>query len=138
MSVSFYNFCRPQEKDFFRRVIRFVLLRERKKGQSLSLVAVTKAEMERLNRQYRRENRATDVLSFAGEEPGYLGEVILCREQARQNAREYAWPLQKELTRLVIHGLLHLLGYEHEQGGRKEREMIKLQEKYLSAVLKQN
>jgi probable rRNA maturation factor len=75
-----------------------------------------------LNRQYRRRDVATDVLSFPSDERGYLGDVVIAAGVARRQARAARHPLQTELRVLALHGLLHLLGYDHERdNGRMAR-----------------
>jgi probable rRNA maturation factor len=87
----------------------------------LSLAVVGDEAMRRLNRSYRRQDRPTDVLAFAmaeGEQapatrPELLGDVVLCVDAARRQARAQKHPLLAELTMLLAHGLLHLLGHDH-------------------------
>jgi probable rRNA maturation factor len=75
-----------------------------------------------LNRRYRRKDAATDVLSFPAHEPYALGDIVIAEGVARRQARAAGHSLQTELRVLALHGLLHLLGYDHERdGGRMER-----------------
>ncbi|MGE0454329.1 MAG: rRNA maturation RNase YbeY [Vicinamibacteria bacterium] len=89
----------------------------------LALVFAGDGTLRRLNRSYRGKDRATDVLSFPG--PGGdegLGDVIISVPAAERNARRYGRPLGFELDLLALHGLLHLLGYDHEtDGGSMDR-----------------
>jgi rRNA maturation RNase YbeY len=95
----------------------------------LSLVLVSDAVMRRLNRQWRGADRPTDVLSFAqaegqgGAPEGLLGDVVISVDTARRQARERAAPLTRELDRLLIHGVLHLLGYDHERSPADAQRM---------------
>jgi probable rRNA maturation factor len=87
-------------------------------GVELSLALVDDASMRALNRDYRGIDRPTDVLAFAmaeGEAPerSLLGDVVIAVEVARRQAAERRRPLGDELTMLLAHGLLHLLGYDH-------------------------
>jgi len=91
------------------------------------------AEVRRLNRLFRGKDRTTDVLSFParGElEPGrpHLGDLAVSVPQARRQARRARWTLEEELSLLVTHGFLHLLGYDHE---KDEGEMKRLEETLL-------
>ncbi len=86
--------------------------------------------MRSLNRVYRGKDRTTDVLSFAFREGAFaslqahvLGDIVISMPAAVRQARAAGEPLQLEIDRLLIHGLLHLLGYDHEQGEAKERAM---------------
>src|SRR5688500_3075750 len=75
-----------------------------------------------LNRQYRRKDVPTDVLSFPSEERGYLGDIVIAAGVARRQAAAAGHSLQTELRVLALHGLLHLLGYAHEHDdGRMAR-----------------
>jgi probable rRNA maturation factor len=93
----------------------------------LSVVLTVDAKIRELNRAYRGSDAATDVLSFSqgegeafarpeGVEP-HIGDVVISLETARRQAAEYAVPLQNELAHLLVHGVLHLLGYDHESAG---------------------
>lgn len=90
----------------------------------LSVVITGDAAIRELNRTYRDTDAATDVLSFSqaegeafavpdGETP-HLGDVIISLETARQQAEEHGLALQDEMAHLLVHGILHLLGYDHE------------------------
>jgi len=83
---------------------------------------VTDRRIQELNRTFRGMDKATDVLSFPADEPGMLGDVVIARGVARRQAREAGHDLPTELRVLALHGLLHLLGYDHEHdGGRMAR-----------------
>ena len=91
------------------------------------MALVPDARVRALNRQYRRKDTATDVLSFPAEEKGQLGDVVIAVGVARRQAHEAGHSLQTELRVLALHGLLHLLGYDHEhddgQMARLERRL---------------
>ena len=93
--------------------------------ESFSAVLVSDRRIRDLNRRYRRESAATDVLSFPLEENGFLGDVVISVETARRQARHLGHRLAKELELLLLHGVLHLMGYDHESDGgemaRRER-----------------
>lgn len=98
----------------------------------LSIALVSDAVIRELNRDYRRKDKPTDVLAFPMNEvpagapvSGLLGDVILSIETARRQAEANSRPLLAELTMLLAHGLLHLLGYDH-QTDAEEREMTAL------------
>ena len=97
----------------------------------MSVTFVNKKEIQRINKEYRNIDRATDVISFAflddkseqifGDLPLDLGEIYICYEVAQENAINYGNTLKRELSFLFVHGLLHLLGYDHM---KKEDEVI--------------
>jgi probable rRNA maturation factor len=106
---------------------------------ALSLSLVRDASIRSLNRQYRGRDCATDVLSFALEEPQanlpepLLGDVVISVDTARRQAAGYDAPLQREIYRLLIHGLLHLKGHDHET--LPERRTMEREERRLAAAI---
>jgi len=95
----------------------------------LSLVLVSDRQMQALNRRWRARDRPTDVLSFAqregpgGAPDGMLGDVVISVDTARRQAAERGSTVGREADRLLIHGLLHLLGYDHERSEAEARRM---------------
>ena len=91
--------------------------------------------MKMLNSQYRRKDHATDVLSFEApmtfRRQGILGELVICSSVLRRQAREMGHKPELELEILLVHGLLHLLGFDHEMGARAAGEMRRWEEKLL-------
>ena len=101
----------------------------RAKGH-LTVALVSDARIQGLNRQFRQVDKATDVLSFPADEPGTLGDVVIARGVARRQARHAGHDFPTELRVLALHGLLHLLGYDHEHdGGRMARAEARLRRK---------
>jgi len=89
---------------------------------AVTVALVPDRRIHALNRQFRQKDRPTDVLSFPAEEPGQLGDVVIALGVARRQAVAAGHPIGTELRILALHGLLHLLGYDHEQDdGRMER-----------------
>ena len=89
---------------------------------TVTVAIVSDARVRALNRQYRRKDKVTDVLSFPSGERGYLGDVVIAAGVAARQAREAGHSLATELRVLALHGLLHLLGYDHERDdGRMAR-----------------
>ena len=99
----------------------------------LAIALVTDARMRILNRSYRRKDHATDVLSFAAHSaPRYLGDLVIAKGVAARQAREAGHSYQTELRVLALHGLLHLLGYDHDDrrdNGRMARVEARLRKK---------
>jgi probable rRNA maturation factor len=96
----------------------------------LSVLFVGDRAMQTLNRQYRGKDRTTDVLSFSlregrfgGVQPDMLGDIVISVPTARSQALAAGLPLQQELERLLVHGLLHLVGYDHERCAADARAM---------------
>ena len=80
----------------------------------LTVAITSDARVRALNKRFRRKDKATDVLSFPAGERGELGDVVIASGVARRQARAAGHSLQTELKVLALHGLLHLLGYDHE------------------------
>lgn len=79
-----------------------------------SVVFVSDARMHEYNRRYRAKDGTTDVLSFPAGSPGYLGDIVISMPQMLTQAHEAGKPAAEEARHLIIHGFLHLLGYDHE------------------------
>jgi len=100
------------------------------KRRQVNVVLFRPREARALNRQYRRKDSATDVLSFRAEEPGNFGDVVIAAGVAARHARQAGHSLAVELKVLALHGLLHLLGYDHEHDdGRMARLERRLRRK---------
>ena len=108
----------------------------------ISVTFVDNAEIQTLNAQYRGKDMPTDVLSFPlGENGKYdvdqdtgaclLGDIVISMEKAMEQAELYGHPLQREVAYLTVHSMLHLLGYDHEQGGLAAVKMREKEEAVL-------
>jgi probable rRNA maturation factor len=94
---------------------------------TVTVAIVPDGRVRRLNRVYRRKDISTDVLSFPSDEPGYLGDIAIASGVARRQATAAGHSLHTELRVLALHGLLHLLGYDHERDdGRMARVEVRL------------
>jgi len=119
-----------------RRAVRAVLAGERRRA-AVSVTFLGREAMRQMNLRHKGHDFPTDVISFALPDPrgGLLGDLYLCRWQAEREARRRGLTLREELVRLVIHGTLHLLGWDHDEGaGREASAMWLRQEKYLRKV----
>ncbi|MBX2993569.1 MAG: rRNA maturation RNase YbeY [Bdellovibrionaceae bacterium] len=99
----------------------------------LTLVFLSRREARKINKQYRGRDYATDVLSFESE--GGFGDLVLCPEVLKKQAAEHGLSYQQELGYMVLHGILHLLGYDHELGEREARQMFQLQDRVFETLL---
>ena len=114
-------------------------------GAGLTVVLVRDRAMRDLNRTYRNQDRTTDVLSFRANdglagasntsfigEPGFLGDVVVSVDTAREQATEAGHSVEREVDELVMHGVLHLCGYDHEtDSGEMNRLELRLRRKLL-------
>lgn len=112
-----------------KKLIRKLAAKISRRRWIVSLSFVSKEKMKRLNRQYRRKNRPTDVLSFTMKEGKLLGDIVICPQVARGNARKYGSPFKAEIARLFVHGMLHLLGMDHG------KRMFDLQDKIVRSEI---
>lgn len=102
--------------------------------RSLSVTLVKGKTIQKLNKTYRRKGYRTDVLSFNSpseivRSSGYIGEIFICVDVARENAKKDGHTLNEELSVLLVHGILHLMGYEHTE------RMFLMQSMILAEVL---
>ena len=96
----------------------------------LCIALVSASRMRALNRQFRGKDKTTDVLSFPSDERGFLGDIVIASGVAKQQAQAAGHPVQTEIRVLALHGLLHLLGYDHEQDeGTMARTEARLRKK---------
>ncbi len=100
--------------------------------KSVSLILVNNYEIQKLNKEYRFIDDITDVLSFPDDEAFYLGEVFVSIDQTIKQANDYHHSIEREFAFLITHGLLHLLGYNHEFEEDKNN-MFSLTEEILQA-----
>ena len=117
------------------RAARAVLRGERRTAV-LSLAFVGRERMRGLNARWKGSARPTDVLAFSLPGPGgaLAGDIYICPWVAAREARARGLPLGRELRRLVVHGVLHVLGYDHPADGRTASAMWRRQEHYLAGL----
>jgi len=113
----------------FERLLRSLIRRYRVRRPSVTLVFVGDAAIRRLNRVYRKKDKATDVLSFPLMEKGpdgdlHMGDIIISVPRAAAQAGELGHSLDQELRYLTAHGFLHLLGFEHSRGHEEEEKKL--------------
>ncbi|HAK89285.1 MAG: rRNA maturation RNase YbeY [Nitrospirae bacterium GWB2_47_37] len=107
----------------------------------VSVLMINDRTMRELNRQYRGKDKTTDVLSFPQierfkqlkqfERLFSIGDIVINLHKAERQAKEYGVTFHREVERLLIHGFLHLLGYDHEKSKYEARKMRKLEEELL-------
>lgn len=110
------------------------VLRSRTKPE-LTLVFLNMAAAKKINLQFRKKNYATDILSFESTELNVLGELILCPQVLKKQAKEHGLTFNQELTYMLIHGILHLLGYEHETSPKDAKKMFTPQDRIFDALI---
>ncbi len=124
--------------DYLYDVLDYTLEHEKVNNAIFSIIFVGDEEIHEMNREYRKVDRITDVISFAFEDNNdlmyneirMLGDIYICIPQMRRQAIDYGHSEKRELSFLAVHGLLHLLGYDH-MTPEDESVMFKLQEMIL-------
>ena len=147
--IKVHNLTGSQiDEDFLKKIAGSVLKEEgvgREAG--LSIVLVRPWRIKELNKRYKKENRITDVLSFGQKlnsrslkfpslpnEDLELGDVVICLSEVKKSARKFSSSFKKELALVLIHGILHLLGYDHEKSDKETKKMRKKEEHYLKLL----
>ena len=126
---------RGQKADFsWLKDLEKIIERRFGRLKNISLALLTDLEIKELNRVYRKKNKATDVLSFVINSEDTLGEVLISLEQARIAAKKENKSLKVQLQLLSIHGILHLLGYDHEKSQKEEQKQKELEEEILNSL----
>ena len=96
--------------------------------KNLVIRFLSSRRIRELNKKFLGKDKATDILSFSPLEKGGLGELALCSEQIRVRAGKHGLTVEEETVYVILHGILHLLGYRHEEGGAPARKMYKIQD----------
>jgi len=111
-----------QEVDVFLR-------RELKLGRKeLTIVFLDPKPAKKLNKTYRKKDYPTDILSFLSDTPDELGELVICPQVLVKQAKEHDLSFKAELSYMLIHGVLHLLGYDHEKSKSEAKKMFDIQD----------
>ena len=140
--INIQNLTKTQiNKELVKRISKKVLKQEKKQGD-ISIVFIGAKRMQDLNKRYRKEDRVTDVLCFSQnsilskffdlpKESFELGEIIVCLTKIKKNAQEFKSDFEKELKWVIIHGILHILGYNHEKSKKQAKRMREKEKYYL-------
>ena len=127
-----------KETDKLYQLLEFALKREKLENVEFNVIFVDSETIHEINKTYRNVDRVTDVISFALEDNKtieldhrLLGDIYICVERAEEQAKEYGHSFLRELSFLTIHGLLHLLGYDHMEP-EEEKVMFEKQEAILN------
>lgn len=137
---------RPRTKKYSTRKLRKIadavlaLVNEQKAELSLALIGDD--EMRKLNAEYRHKDYPTDVLSFPIESnvtlpARLLGDVVISVDKAASQAKEHGRTLDQEMATLLVHGIVHLLGYDHERSQKDARVMKRLENKIYRRLCEQ-
>ncbi len=132
----------PTIEGFLSREMKFY--RKGVNRVEFNLVLCGETKIQQLNYQYRNKEKVTDVLSFPIHEdlrnldywegPLAIGDVFICRDVALKQAKEFQITYPQEIAHLFVHGILHLLGYDHEKGGKEEELMFGWESKLVKKI----
>lgn len=128
-----------KELDTINELLNFVVIKEKLENCLFNIILVDNDYIHKLNKEYRGIDRVTDVISFALEDSQdevkldfrVLGDIYISVDKAKDQAKEYGHSFLRELSFLTIHGLLHLLGYDH-MSKEEEEIMFKKQDELLN------
>jgi len=112
------------------------------KDAGISIAIVDNEIIKKINKKYRNKNKPTDVLSFSERDSmnfpkfakNFLGEIIISWEKTVEEAKEDKETTEETFKKLLTHGILHLLGYDHEKNKLEEKKMLELQGKILKKI----
>ena len=128
-------------KKFVKQTSQQILKELQLDNVELSITLTDNESIRQINKQWRKKDRPTDVLSFPIDEkpPGYryriLGDVIISLPFAKKQAEEIGISYQEEVIRLLTHGILHLLGYDHELCPAEAKKMFDLQDRIVNRII---
>ena len=134
MKVNFFNESDINVKEY-EKLIK-VIFSKMGSNKEFNIIFVNKDEIQRINREFRKIDKVTDVISFALiddteiVQTNELGDIFICVERAREQAKEYGHSESREFAFLAVHGYLHLCGFDH-QTKEEEEVMFKKQEDIL-------
>ncbi len=120
-------FDKDEKKNIRSTVLKTLKLLDQSKDSEICISFVDDETIRELNNSYRNINRATDVLSFLQDGPDFsiLGDIVISVDTAKRHAVRYENTYEFEINKLLVHGILHLLGYDH----KKKKEIIVMREK---------
>ncbi len=129
-----------EDIDLVNEIAIHLLKEERQEGIELNIIFVDNKEIREINKAYRNKDYETDVISFALEDDDtfikldyrILGDIYISLDKVKEQSQEYGHSFRRELLFLVVHGLLHLLGYDH-MNEEEEKIMFAKQEKILDS-----
>lgn len=113
------------------------------KSARFSIIVTDDAYIRNINREFRSDDRPTDVISFSNRENPFpavddsseeIGEIYISLQRAEKQAKEYMVSFVEETKRLIVHGILHLAGYDHERSDQEEELMLGLEEELCRTI----
>ncbi|MBL7543420.1 MAG: rRNA maturation RNase YbeY [Bdellovibrionaceae bacterium] len=121
-------------KNIAAELVRKKIINTDRKTQEVSLVFLNENDAKKLNWNYRCKDYPTDILSFNSDDPTSMGELVLCPQVITRQAKEHGLSLEEELGYIILHGVLHLLGYDHEKSKVDEELMMSIQDEIFENI----
>jgi probable rRNA maturation factor len=115
------------DKKVFSTVAKFIIKGENKGTKTISLAFIDKAEMQKINKKFRKKDKPTNVLSFELKEKDIFGEIIICPDIVEEK--------KEDMLEVFIHGVLHLCGYDHEKSEKERKVMEQKEKQYLEQLV---
>lgn len=132
--IDHSNFISDKNKEEIKKYVNLVLKKLHLPNETeICISFIDDISMRELNSSYRNIDKTTDVLSFP-QDGHMLGDVVISYQTAKKNSNKYKTTIKTEIRRLVIHGILHLTGYDHKKS--KERGIMRDKEKELISYIK--
>lgn len=125
-------------EDGLKKVVEETLKTAAVQDAEISIAIVSDKEIKELNKKYRGKNKVTDVLSFGYRANPLIGEIIICLPQVKRQAKENNANWKNELIFMLIHGVLHLCGYDHEKSEKEARKMERIQDQICESLIQKN
>jgi probable rRNA maturation factor len=139
ITLPYRDVKKREIKHFIKRICDILSLHD----LSITMILTDNEFIRDINRRYRNQDRPTDIITFAyrenpfpqnGSEVEHLGDIYLSLEKALENSQEYGVDFISELKLLLVHGVLHLIGYDHELSEREEKKMREREEEILKML----
>lgn len=137
--ITINNLYKYKNYDYITDVLNYTLKKLNKNNVNFSITFVGRRYIRKINKEYRNINKITDVISFAFLDnhdkvnTEMLGDIFICIPRMKKQARMYGHSEKRELAFLTLHGLLHLLGYDHQKI-KEEKIMFDLQDEILNEL----
>jgi probable rRNA maturation factor len=124
--------------EYMKHLVKKKIIKKATAEKEITLVFLKKKAAQKLNHEFRGKDYATDVLSFDSVDPSSLGELVLCPAVLKKQAQEHKLSYKHELGYMLIHGVLHLLGYDHEIGEKEAKKMFSIQDAAFDHLLRKD
>ncbi len=128
----------PHYVSFIRKLMNCILLIVERENTEINIHITNDDEIRKLNKKYRKKDKPTDVLSFPInefiEDIWIAGDIVISLDTAKKQAKIFGYNTKEELKRLLVHGFVHLLGYDHEKGMEEEKKFYELEKSILQKL----